>query len=412
MQQFLPSFLAKHNALAWVKPHFHLAAVYSGLIMSEHGFLIHRYPQSCDCFLCKQHIWYISFKCFGLFWQLMCFGCQTWVIPRSPLRSDLSAKVMPPPACPCRCTDVHWVPRQGLNSMGPRCLVALLVEVVGSTKANRMAFRKTSMADSMAMTWQRFANTHVILGDSGLKPFDSCNSVSPFPCQVCNATTGALLCEERPRYGHGEDDFGESLCFLSRSHLWSVCLWDSVPSWYCHGGTPIAGWCILWKIQSIAGWFSGCSTVSPPAWLRPGYALATPCARPGYILQPPCLWGSRDFGLEDPPGVDGYVLGTVKTSNASYGHHGEMAWQQMLGISADLKGNRIPKGREELKKQGKYGLIRIVQYVYTYYTYYSYDDCYYYILLRKPAGRLGWSYFCERSEFRGSGGQSVANVQK
>eukprot|EP00913_Durusdinium_trenchii_P017048 g16033.t1 len=30
-------------------------------------------------------------------------------------------------------------------------------------------------------------------------------------------------------------------------------------------------------------------------------------------------------------GVDpcaGYVLGTVKTSNATYGHHGEMAWQQ------------------------------------------------------------------------------------
>ena len=35
-----------------------------------------------------------------------------------------------------------------------------------------------------------------------------------------------------------------------------------------------------------------------------------------------------------------------------------------------------------------------------------------FVLLRKPAGRLGWSYFCERSEFRGSGGQSVANVQK
>ena len=51
----------------------------------------------------------------------------------------------------------------------------------------------------------------------------------PFRCQVCNATTGTLLCEERPRYGHGEDDFGESLWFafasnsaasdLSQSHL-------------------------------------------------------------------------------------------------------------------------------------------------------------------------------------------------
>lgn len=91
----------------------------------------------------------------------------------------------------------------------------------------------------------------------------TCLSMQMYRCplgtKVCNATTGTLLCEERPRYGHGEDDFGE----------------------------------------------------------------------PGYILQPPCLWGSRDFGLEDPPSVEGYVLGTVKTSNASYGHHGEMAWQQM-----------------------------------------------------------------------------------
>jgi hypothetical protein len=30
--------------------------------------------------------------------------------------------------------------------------------------------------------------------------------------------------------------------------------------------------------------------------------------------------------------------------------------------------------------------------------------CFWNYLLRKPAGRLGWSYWCERSEFRGSGG--------
>ena len=34
-------------------------------------------------------------------------------------------------------------------------------------------------------------------------------------------------------------------------------------------------------------------------------------------------------GLEAPVGVEGYVLHTVKTANATYGHHGEMAWQQM-----------------------------------------------------------------------------------
>jgi len=49
----------------------------------------------------------------------------------------------------------------------------------------------------------------------------------------------------------------------------------------------------------------------------------------GFIAQPPCLWGSREDGLEPPPDVTGKVLGTVKHSNAKYGHHGEMAWQQM-----------------------------------------------------------------------------------
>jgi hypothetical protein len=50
---------------------------------------------------------------------------------------------------------------------------------------------------------------------------------------------------------------------------------------------------------------------------------------PGYILQPPCLWGGAEFGLEPPPDTTGHILHSVKTSNATYGHHGEMAWQQM-----------------------------------------------------------------------------------
>ena len=36
-----------------------------------------------------------------------------------------------------------------------------------------------------------------------------------------------------------------------------------------------------------------------------------------------------------PPDVDsakGYMLHSVKTANATYGHHGEMAWQQMYII--------------------------------------------------------------------------------
>lgn len=50
---------------------------------------------------------------------------------------------------------------------------------------------------------------------------------------------------------------------------------------------------------------------------------------PGYILQPPCLWGDPEFGLEPPVDTTGYTLHTYKTSNATNGHHGEMAWQQM-----------------------------------------------------------------------------------
>ena len=44
---------------------------------------------------------------------------------------------------------------------------------------------------------------------------------------------------------------------------------------------------------------------------------------PGYILQPPCLWGSPDFGLEPPPNLEGVTMHTIKTSDATYGHHGQ-----------------------------------------------------------------------------------------
>jgi len=53
---------------------------------------------------------------------------------------------------------------------------------------------------------------------------------------------------------------------------------------------------------------------------------------PGYIFQPPCLWGSKEFGLEPPPYVGSTTLHSVKTSYADDGHHGEMAWQQMLYV--------------------------------------------------------------------------------
>lgn len=56
---------------------------------------------------------------------------------------------------------------------------------------------------------------------------------------------------------------------------------------------------------------------------------------PGFISQPPCLWGSEtpeSFGLETPPDVNGVALHAIKTSNATHGHHGEMAWLQMFHV--------------------------------------------------------------------------------
>jgi hypothetical protein len=53
---------------------------------------------------------------------------------------------------------------------------------------------------------------------------------------------------------------------------------------------------------------------------------------PGYILQPPCVWGKEEHGLQLPVDVDGVMLKTVKASNATAGHHGEMAWQQMFMV--------------------------------------------------------------------------------
>ena len=50
---------------------------------------------------------------------------------------------------------------------------------------------------------------------------------------------------------------------------------------------------------------------------------------PGFIAQPPCLWGSPEHGLEEPYDANGQTLHVVKTANATYGHHGEMAWLQM-----------------------------------------------------------------------------------
>jgi len=53
----------------------------------------------------------------------------------------------------------------------------------------------------------------------------------------------------------------------------------------------------------------------------------------GYIAIPPCLWGSPDEGLVPPSllSLDTHLL-SIKKSNNTYGHFGEMASWQMRGV--------------------------------------------------------------------------------
>ena len=54
----------------------------------------------------------------------------------------------------------------------------------------------------------------------------------------------------------------------------------------------------------------------------------------GFIAVPPCLWGSPEHGLDPPPKLDGLTLRIVKKSNATFGHHGEMAHGQFYYATA------------------------------------------------------------------------------
>eukprot|EP00947_MAST-08B_sp_MAST-8B-sp1_P006484 g6484.t1 len=54
--------------------------------------------------------------------------------------------------------------------------------------------------------------------------------------------------------------------------------------------------------------------------------------KPGFIAVPPCLWGKAEHGLAAPPDLDGITLHVVKTSNATCGHHGEMAHPQVYYV--------------------------------------------------------------------------------
>ena len=48
----------------------------------------------------------------------------------------------------------------------------------------------------------------------------------------------------------------------------------------------------------------------------------------GFIAVPPCVWGAAEHGLDPSPDLTGVTLRIVKRSNATFGHHGEMAHGQ------------------------------------------------------------------------------------
>ena len=72
-----------------------------------------------------------------------------------------------------------------------------------------------------------------------------------------------------------------------------------------------------------------------------------------FIAMPPCLWGSSEYGLDEPPRVDGRTLRAIKTANSTYGHHGEMAWLQVLYTLEEEKEGDSKEIREYKKAQDK-----------------------------------------------------------
>jgi hypothetical protein len=53
----------------------------------------------------------------------------------------------------------------------------------------------------------------------------------------------------------------------------------------------------------------------------------------GYLALPPCVWGSASDGLEEPPLLTWDTnLTSIKKTNSTYAHTGEMALWQGRGI--------------------------------------------------------------------------------
>lgn len=99
-----------------------------------------------------------------------------------------------------------------------------------------------------------------------------------------------------------------------------TCLSMSVYS--CPKGTALDGGCNATVGKLI------CETKPIYGGSKQPSLVGTRFDEPGYIAIPDCFWGDAKYGLEPPVNMDGLTLHMVKTSNATYGHYGEMAGGQ------------------------------------------------------------------------------------
>jgi len=99
-----------------------------------------------------------------------------------------------------------------------------------------------------------------------------------------------------------------------------TCLSMSV--YACPKGTPLDGGCNATVGKLI------CETKPIYGGSNNPSLAGTRFDEPGYIAIPDCFWGDAKYGLEPPVNMDGLTLHMVKTSNATYGHYGEMAGGQ------------------------------------------------------------------------------------
>jgi hypothetical protein len=63
----------------------------------------------------------------------------------------------------------------------------------------------------------------------------------------------------------------------------------------------------------------------------------------GYILQPPCLWGEGP-GLEPMPLASGVAFTIKAITNATVGHHGEMAFPEIALVPWNKTANKPQPG--------------------------------------------------------------------